>query len=194
MSRLWLEPESPPAGSATDSGLAARQAELVAALVAGGPLPAGFDAGRVAVARRALLRKPAGEAARVWPLLAASLGPAWPGTFAAHADGHPPAGALRDGWDLARALRAGGEPGDGGAAELAEREVGRRYDGVRPPASAARGPPGALGAVRAGRGPHTAVGRAARLTRPRTGDLRPPAGKASSTPQHLTPDGRGGNS
>ena len=42
------------------AGLAARQEELVAALVAGGPVPSGFDPGRLAVARRALLRKRAG--------------------------------------------------------------------------------------------------------------------------------------
>jgi len=66
--------ESPgPARAAdTTAGLAARQAELVA----GGPVPSGFDPGRLAVARRAMLRKRAGEAAAAWPLLAASLGSA----------------------------------------------------------------------------------------------------------------------
>ncbi|WP_433800512.1 hypothetical protein [Actinomycetospora sp. CA-084318] len=37
--------------------LAARQAEFLAALVADGPVPAGFDAGRVAAEARALHRK-----------------------------------------------------------------------------------------------------------------------------------------
>ncbi|MFC5945892.1 hypothetical protein ACFPZ4_31085, partial [Micromonospora harpali] len=46
--------------------LAARQAELVAALVAGGPLPAGFAPTPVDAARRALLRKRAGDVARHW--------------------------------------------------------------------------------------------------------------------------------
>jgi len=70
--------ESPgPARAAdTTAGLAARQAELVAALVAGGPVSSGFDPGRLAVTRRAMLRKRAGEAAAAWPLLAASLGSA----------------------------------------------------------------------------------------------------------------------
>ena len=54
--------------------LAARQAALVAALVAGAPDPPGFDPARLAAARRALLRKRAGEAAKHWPVLAASLG------------------------------------------------------------------------------------------------------------------------
>ena len=47
--------------------LAARQAALVAALVAGAPDPPGFDPARLAAARRALLRKRAGEAAKHWP-------------------------------------------------------------------------------------------------------------------------------
>jgi hypothetical protein len=119
--------------SPAPSGLADRQAQLVAALVAGGPVPAGFDACRLAVARRALLRKRAGETAAVWPLMAASLGCDWPRAFAAHAEGRPPAGALRDGWDLARALHARGALGDLAAVELAEREVALRYDGHSAP-------------------------------------------------------------
>ena len=86
--------------------LAERQAALVAALVAGASDPPGFDPARLAAARRALLRKRAGEAAKHWPVLAASLGPRWSTAFAAHHAGREPGGALRDGWDLARALRA----------------------------------------------------------------------------------------
>ena len=112
--------------------LAARQAELVAALVASGPLPSGFDPDRLAVARRALLRKRAGEAATVWPLLAASLGQAWPDAFAASVAGRVPLGALRDGWDLARELRRRGELGVLAAVELAEREVSLRHRDGRP--------------------------------------------------------------
>jgi len=113
--------------------LAARQAELIAALVAGGPDPAGFDADRLAVARRALLRKRAGEVAAAWPLLAASLGVDWPATFTAFAASRAPAGALRDGWDLARELHRRGELGDAAAVELAEREVAWGYDGRSDP-------------------------------------------------------------
>jgi hypothetical protein len=114
-------------------GLAARQAALVAALVADGPLPAGFDPVRVGAARRALLRKRAGEAAKAWPLLAAALGPEWPAVFAADRAGTAPVGGLRDGWDLARALRARGELPARAAAELAAREAELRYDGRRDP-------------------------------------------------------------
>ncbi|MGW0241402.1 hypothetical protein ACWDXF_12580, partial [Micromonospora chalcea] len=75
--------------------LAARQAELVAALVAGGPLPPGFAPAPVEAARRALLRKRAADVARHWPLLAAGLGAHWPATFTAWADGRPSNGSLR---------------------------------------------------------------------------------------------------
>jgi len=115
------------------AGLAARQAALVDALVAGGPVPAGFDPRALAAARRALLRKRAGEADAAWPLLAASLGPDWAATFAASVAGRAPAGALRDGWDLARATAAAGGLDPLAAAELAEREVRWRYDGAAPP-------------------------------------------------------------
>ncbi len=113
--------------------LAARQAALVAALVAGGPPPPGFDADRLAVAREALLRKRAGEVAAAWPLLAAAFGTGWPARFAGWATGRPPAGSLRDGWDLARELAAAGELPATAAPELAEREAGWHYDGAGPP-------------------------------------------------------------
>ncbi|WP_422735889.1 hypothetical protein ACN263_19915 [Micromonospora sp. WMMD729] len=114
-------------------GLAARQAELVAALVAGGPPPAGFAAGPLAAARAALLHKRAGEVARHWPLLAAGLGAAWPATFADWAADRPTAGSLRDGWELARTLRGRAALPPAGAEELAVREASLRYDGRTPP-------------------------------------------------------------
>ncbi|MET8467765.1 hypothetical protein ABZU93_32330, partial [Micromonospora zamorensis] len=58
-------------------GLAQRQAELVATLVAGGPPPPGFAPAQLAATRAALRRKRAGEVARHWPLLAAGLGATW---------------------------------------------------------------------------------------------------------------------
>jgi hypothetical protein len=81
--------------------LAEDQEDLVAALVAGGPVPPGFDAVLVAAAREALLRKRSGEVAAVWPWLAASLGPQWTVEFGRWAAGRPPNGALRDGLDFA---------------------------------------------------------------------------------------------
>lgn len=113
--------------------LAARQAELVAALVAGAPVPAGFDERLVDTAREALLRKRAGDVARHWPLLAAGLGAQWTQTFTRWAAGRPTRGSLRDGWDLALALRADGPLPAPAAEELAEREARWRYDGVTQP-------------------------------------------------------------
>lgn len=113
--------------------LASRQAALVAALVTGGQGPDGVDAGRLAVARRALLRKRAGEVAAAWPLLAASVGQGWTASFAAWAAGRRPDGSLRDGWDFARDLAAAGRLAPLGQEELAAREVTWRYNGHTTP-------------------------------------------------------------
>jgi len=118
-------------GAGARGTLAERQAALVAALVAGAPDPPGFDPARLAVARRALLRKRAGEAAKHWPVLAASLGPRWSTVFAVHHVGREPVGGLRDGWYLARALRP--DLTADAAAELRDREAIWRYDGAGPP-------------------------------------------------------------
>jgi len=113
--------------------LADRQAALVATLVAGAPLPPGFDDRLVGVARSALLRKRAREVARHWPLLAAGLGDRWLSVFAGWAAARPTRGALRDGWDLARQLAAEGDLPALAAEELAAREAGWRYDGTTAP-------------------------------------------------------------
>ncbi|MGQ5264935.1 hypothetical protein ACTWLT_29710 [Micromonospora sp. ZYX-F-536] len=126
-------PTSAPGSDPHGGRLAERQAELVAALVAGGPPPAGFAPGPLAATRAALLRKRAGEVARHWPLLAAGLGARWATTFARWAADRPTAGSLRDGWDLARALHERGVLPPAGADELAVREAGLRYDGRRAP-------------------------------------------------------------
>ncbi|MEV0811088.1 hypothetical protein, partial [Micromonospora sp. NPDC050200] len=135
--------------------MAARQAELVAALVAGAPTPAGFAPAPVQAARVALLGKRSGEVARHWPLLAAALGGTWWDTFREWAADRPTNGSLRDGWDLARALRERGTLPPLGAEELVAREAGSRYDGHHPPRprrlpAVARGG-GAVGVDGAGR-------------------------------------------
>jgi hypothetical protein len=87
--------------------LAAGQAALVRALVAGGPVPDGFDPARVRATATALARKRAREVARAWPVLAADLGGAFTDRFVAFAVGRPPpatGGALADGLAFARAL------------------------------------------------------------------------------------------
>jgi hypothetical protein len=118
-------------GESTDPArsLADRQAGLVAALVAGAPDPAGFDPVRLGSTRQALLRKRAGEAAKHWPLLAASLGPDWVPTFARRHAGHESLGPLCDGWDVARTLREQGELTSGAAGELDAAEARLFYDG-----------------------------------------------------------------
>ncbi|WP_406062687.1 hypothetical protein [Micromonospora sp. NBC_00860] len=126
---------TPQGGSAPTprAGLAERQAELVAALVAGAEPPAGFAPGPLVATRAALLRKRAGEVARHWPLLAAGLGARWSTTFADWAARRPTAGSLRDGWDLARALHDQHALPPAAAEELAVREARLRYDGRRAP-------------------------------------------------------------
>jgi hypothetical protein len=113
------------------STLAERQEALVAALTSGAPIPDGFDARLVGVARTALLCKRAGEVARHWPLLASSLGTTWTSTFTRWAETRPTRGSLRDGWDFARSL--GDNMPAVAAEELAAREATMRYDGVQPP-------------------------------------------------------------
>lgn len=110
--------------------LNARQIALVAALTSGAPIPDGFDERLVTVARTALLRKRAGDVARHWPMLAASLGDLWVRDFAAWAAGRPTNGSLRDGWDFARQR---GSLGPAAQDELAGREAAWVYDGAGPP-------------------------------------------------------------
>lgn len=128
-------PQGDPAGQpgGGPGSLADRQAALVKALTSGQPVPNGFDGLRVEAARAALLRKRAGEVARQWPMLAAGFGARWKPEFAEWAAARPTQGSLRDGWDLARDLRARHALPAVAAAELAEREAAWRYDGDSAP-------------------------------------------------------------
>jgi hypothetical protein len=117
--------------NAARAELADAQARLVAALVAGAPVPAGFDAERTGQAARALLRKRAGEVARAWPRLAGAFAADWPGIFVRWAEGRPPRGGWRDGFDFARENRE--TLPALAAVELAINEVRWVYDGRRLP-------------------------------------------------------------
>ena len=72
---------------ATRDAVAAEQRALLAALAGGGPVPAGFDADRIALSGRTLLAKRRRNVARRWPALAAV--PDFPTRFDAYAAAHP---------------------------------------------------------------------------------------------------------
>jgi hypothetical protein len=105
-------------------GYAARQAQLLDALLRGDDYPAGFVAAQADAAGRSLRRKRARAVAQAWPALALQLGD----TFDAHFDAFaravdaPPSGdPLRDGLAFARSLQAhdnGPRLGDDARAEL----------------------------------------------------------------------------
>ena len=69
--------------------LAARQAELLNALLANGPAPAGFDEQRLGVERRALLSKRRGIVRMLGPAVADELGDRFRPLFDAYAVEHP---------------------------------------------------------------------------------------------------------
>lgn len=81
-------------GPVTD--LAGQQAALVRALVAGGPVPDGFDAAELAMTARALLRKRAQEVARRFPMLAHECGPNYQDLYCAWAKDRPKISTLSD--------------------------------------------------------------------------------------------------
>lgn len=95
-------PDAEPGLSAARSVLAARQQELVAALVSDGPVPEGFDPERVAAVRLGLARKRLGVLGQHFPALAAEVrsDPAlWELYFSWHLS-HPPrpqVGSFADG-------------------------------------------------------------------------------------------------
>jgi hypothetical protein len=76
--------------------LGARQASLVAALVAGAAVPAGVDAERVRIQAAALLRKRGRGVAHAEPELAAALGKSFGAAFADYARRLPQEGCSAD--------------------------------------------------------------------------------------------------
>jgi hypothetical protein len=89
-------------GPGAGRSLAERQAELVRALVGGGPPAAGFDAERLAATSLALRRKRAGVVAHVWPTLRAL--PDFESRYAAWAEARSPGSAVEDGVAFALSL------------------------------------------------------------------------------------------
>ncbi|MGI5222393.1 hypothetical protein [Nocardia sp. CA-290969] len=83
-------------------GLAERQAALVRALVAGEPVPCGFDPDAVRTAADAILRKRARETAAHYPALAQATGPEFTALYIAWARGRPKGGTAADALGFAR--------------------------------------------------------------------------------------------
>ncbi|MFE9579366.1 hypothetical protein ACFYO1_23475 [Nocardia sp. NPDC006044] len=104
--------------------LAERQAALVRALVAGSPVPDGFDADAVAAAARALLHKRAGEVARRFPLLVHACGNDFTARFVAWAADRPKTTTAADA--TAFAEHAGLAPPASGPSARGRRSFPRR--------------------------------------------------------------------
>lgn len=104
---------APPTGPARQRlGLA--QASLLSALVAGTPVPEGFDRVRLGVQARALGAKRADVVAKVAPELPEILGTSYRPAFLAYAHGHPMSGGYRrDALDFAEHLLFAGHPEGG---------------------------------------------------------------------------------
>lgn len=89
--------------------LALAQAALLSALVAGTPVPEGFDGTRLSVQARALAGKRADVVAKVAPELPEILAEGYRTSFVAYAHGHPMTGGYRrDALDFAEHLLLGG--------------------------------------------------------------------------------------
>jgi hypothetical protein len=86
------EDEAEPNVRVARESLRAAQAALLAALVAGGRVPEGFDGERVRIQAHSLVAKRRGLVARRLPDLVRSLGPAFAAAFAAYAAGRPKPG------------------------------------------------------------------------------------------------------
>ncbi|MFE4368110.1 DUF692 domain-containing protein [Streptomyces sp. NPDC056835] len=108
-----------PAASDTDAArgrLALSETALLSSLVAGTPVPEGFDPRRLRVQSRALAAKRAGVIAKVAPELPEILGKGFRPAFLAYA-AHTPmrAGYRRDALDFAESLLIEGRPEDSAA-------------------------------------------------------------------------------
>ncbi|MER5379068.1 DUF692 domain-containing protein [Streptomyces sp. NPDC002688] len=101
----------PDVGDATRQRLALSQAALLSSLVAGTPVPEGFDRVRLGVQARALAAKRADVVAKVAPELPEILADGYRPAFLAYAQGHPMTdGYRRDALDFAGHLLLTGLP------------------------------------------------------------------------------------
>ncbi|MET8950329.1 DUF692 domain-containing protein [Streptomyces sp. NPDC004129] len=103
-------------GASARERLALAQAALLSCLVAGTPVPEGFDRVRLGVQARALAAKRAGVVAKVAPELPVILGEAFRQVFLDYAQSRPMTGGYRrDALDFAEHLLRAGLPEDAGA-------------------------------------------------------------------------------
>ncbi|MFI6409023.1 DUF692 domain-containing protein [Streptomyces sp. NPDC050548] len=106
-------PQAPAPQAPARQRLALAQAALLSALVAGTPVPEGFDRVRLGVQARALGAKRADVVAKVAPELPEILGAAYRPAFLAYAHTHPMTGGYRrDALDFAGQLLLSGGPED----------------------------------------------------------------------------------
>ncbi|MGW8763094.1 multinuclear nonheme iron-dependent oxidase [Streptomyces sp. NPDC055815] len=118
--------------------LAVTQAALLSALVAGTPVPEGFDTRRIGVQSRALAAKRAGVVAKVAPELPELLGKDFRPAFLAYARSRPMTGGYRrDALDFAEHLLLAERPEDP-AARRQLTEWWQDRSGSRPPGRATR--------------------------------------------------------
>ncbi|MCX4984160.1 DUF692 domain-containing protein [Streptomyces sp. NBC_00572] len=132
-------PEAAPAPqSGARQRVAVAQAALLSALVAGTPVPEGFDSRRLGVQSRALAAKRAGVVAKVAPELPEILGKGYRPAFLAYARSRPMTGGYRrDALDFAEHLLVAGRPEDP-AARRRLTEWWQDRSGNRPPGRATR--------------------------------------------------------
>ncbi|MEU1184749.1 DUF692 domain-containing protein [Streptomyces sp. NPDC005820] len=106
----------PVVGDAVRQRLGVAQAALLSALVAGTPVPEGFDRVRLGVQARALAAKRAGVVAKLAPELPVILGDGYRPAFLAYAQGHPMSGGYRqDALDFVERVLLDGPPLQGRA-------------------------------------------------------------------------------
>ncbi|KQX63233.1 DUF692 domain-containing protein [Streptomyces sp. Root1310] len=110
------EPGPAALDEATRQRLGLAQAALLSALVAGTPVPEGFDRVRLGVQARALAAKRADVVAKVAPELPLILGSGYRNAFIAYAQSHPMHGGYRqDALDFAEQTLLGGRLTEGRA-------------------------------------------------------------------------------
>ncbi|MEV7084606.1 DUF692 domain-containing protein [Streptomyces sp. NPDC093085] len=130
--------DSPADADTARQRLALAETALLSALVAGTPVPEGFDRRRLRVQSRALAAKRADVVAKVAPELPGILGEGYRPAFLAYAGRSPMrAGYRRDALDFAEALLTGGHPADPAARRRLD-QWWRDRAGSRPPHRAVR--------------------------------------------------------